>query len=134
MEYENISLGEAIEILEEVMELDDSIYAYNRKYRMALEFVIDCVKRDMAESETDFPQAEDIEPTVESFSKVLDNKLISDAIHDCRADMKKSCNTCKNNDDEFSGECYECLKGIFDHYEPEEVKAESEDMNDKTFL
>ena len=36
--------------------------------------------------------------------------------------MKKSCSTCKNNDDEFSGECYECLKGIFDHYE-----AESED-------
>ena len=50
MEYENISLGEAIDILEEVMEFDDSIYAYNRKYRMALEFVIDCIKRDMAES------------------------------------------------------------------------------------
>ena len=40
-----------------------------------------------------------------------------------KADMSgKSCSTCKNNDDEFSGECYECLKGIFDHYE-----AESED-------
>ena len=51
MEYENISLGEAIEILEEVMVLDDSIYAYNRKYLMALELVIDCIKRDMAESE-----------------------------------------------------------------------------------
>ena len=33
---------------------------------------------------------------------------------------EKSCNTCKNNnDDELSGECYECLKGIFDHYEAE---------------
>lgn len=49
MEYENMNLREAIEILEEVMELDDSIYAYNRKYRMALEFVIDCIKRDMAD-------------------------------------------------------------------------------------
>ena len=35
-------------------------------------------------------------------------------------DTKKNCNTCKNNDDEFSGECYECIKGIFDHYEPKE--------------
>lgn len=51
MNIENMNLREAIEILEEVMELDDSIYAYDRKYRMALEFVIDCVKRDMAESE-----------------------------------------------------------------------------------
>ncbi len=31
----------------------------------------------------------------------------------------KSCSTCKNNDDELSGECYECLKGMFDHYEAE---------------
>lgn len=117
MEYENISLGEAIDILEEVMELDDSIYAYNRKYRMALEFVIDCIKRDIdvkveieqkayldgfegcaksvekylsnedkkkleclvsalrnsvaidwgEESEVDFPQTKDIEPTVKGF-------------------------------------------------------------------
>lgn len=53
MEYENISLGEAIDILEEVMELDDSIYAYNRKYRMALEFVIDCIKRDMPDANSE---------------------------------------------------------------------------------
>ena len=33
---------------------------------------------------------------------------------------KIRCNTCKNNDDELSGECYECIKGIFDHYEPQE--------------
>ena len=39
----------------------------------------------------------------------------------------KSCSTCKNNDDELSGECYECLKGMFDHYEPEDEKTESED-------
>lgn len=51
MNIENMNLREAIEILEEVMELDDSIYAYDRKYRMALEFVIECIKRDMAESE-----------------------------------------------------------------------------------
>lgn len=40
---------------------------------------------------------------------------------DCGADMRgKSCNTCKNNDDEFSGECYECVKNIQNHYEPKE--------------
>ena len=46
----------------------------------------------------------------------------------CGAKMKRGkscrCNTCKNNDDELSGECYECVKGIFDHYEPEEIKME----------
>ena len=31
----------------------------------------------------------------------------------------KSCNTCKNSDDEFSGECYECVKNIQNHYEVE---------------
>lgn len=36
------------------------------------------------ESEVDFPQAKDIEPTVKSFSKVLDNKLISNAIEEER--------------------------------------------------
>lgn len=51
MNIENMNLREAIEILEEVMELDDSIYAYDRKYYMALELVLYCVKRDMAESE-----------------------------------------------------------------------------------
>lgn len=40
---------------------------------------------------------------------------------------KKSCITCKNSDDEFSGECYECVKGIFDHYEPEGEKGGSDD-------
>lgn len=39
------------------------------------------------------------------------------------ADMSgKSCSTCKNSDDEFSGECYECIKGIFNHYESKESK------------
>lgn len=32
----------------------------------------------------DFPQAEDIEPTVKNFSKILDNKLISNAIEEER--------------------------------------------------
>lgn len=48
----------------------------------------------------------------------------------CGADMrepkgeKKSCNTCKNSDDEFSGECYECVKHIQNHYEPEDKEEE----------
>lgn len=28
------------------------------------------------------------------------------------------CNSCLNNTDELSGECYECVKGIEDRYEP----------------
>lgn len=28
------------------------------------------------------------------------------------------CDTCQNNTDELSGECYECVKGIEDWYEP----------------
>ena len=35
------------------------------------------------------------------------------------------CNTCRNNDDGLSGECYECVKNIQNHYEPE-----SEDEKD----
>ena len=56
--------------------------------------------------------------------EVFGHENITNFCPNCGADMRgkrrgKSCNTCKNNDDEFSGECYECLKGIFDHYEPE---------------
>ena len=35
------------------------------------------------------------------------------------------CNNCQNNTDELSGECYECVKGIEDWYEPiSELKGE----------
>lgn len=47
---------------------------------------------------------------------------------------KIRCNTCKNNDDELSGECYECVKGIFDHYEEEnktEVENEDKERNEQ---
>ena len=37
------------------------------------------------------------------------------------------CNNCKNNTDELSGECYECVKCIEDWYEPiSELKGEQE--------
>lgn len=45
MNTENITLSESIEILEEIMNCDDSIYSYNPKYMLALEFIIDYVKR-----------------------------------------------------------------------------------------
>lgn len=32
----------------------------------------------------------------------------------------KDCDTCKNKDDELSGECYACLKGIRNYYEKKE--------------
>ena len=36
------------------------------------------------------------------------------------------CNSCQNNTDELSGECYRCVKGIEDWYEPiYEPKGES---------
>ena len=40
-------------------------------------------EKQKGNTQADFPQAKDIEPTVENFSKVLDNKLIRDAIRDC---------------------------------------------------
>lgn len=42
-------------------------------------------------------------------------------------DNKQSrCNSCLNNTDELSGECYECVKGIEDWYEPiSELKGEN---------
>ena len=43
----------------------------------------------------------------------------------CGADMRgKSCNTCKNSNDDFSGECYECVKNIQNHYEPQESEED----------
>lgn len=48
--------------------------------------------------------------------------ILSNFCPNCGADMRdKSCNTCKNNGDEFSGECYECVKNIQNHYEPQET-------------
>lgn len=58
---------------------------------------------------------------VEGIDKVMD---IIDK-HIDKADMRdKSCSTCKNNDDGFSGECYECVKNIQNHYEPQESEAD----------
>ena len=34
------------------------------------------------------------------------------------------CDTCKWNDEELSGECYDCVKGIEDRYEPIEESEE----------
>lgn len=37
------------------------------------------------------------------------------------------CNNCQNNTDELSGECYECVKGIEDWYEPiSELKGDEQ--------
>lgn len=58
---------------------------------------------------------------VEGFDKAI---AILDNIGKTDKRSKIRCNTCKNNDDELSGECYECIKGIFDHYEPQESEAD----------
>ena len=46
-----------------------------------------------------------------------------------KEDNKQSrCNSCQNNTDELSGECYECVKGIQDWYKPiHELKGERRD-------
>lgn len=69
------------------------------------------------------------EPIIEELkiSTTLRRKLIEELHNTNQSDMRGKncntckCNTCKNNDDELSGECYECIKGIFDHYEPQET-------------
>lgn len=44
---------------------------------------------------------------------------IRSVVSGLKGDNKQSrCNTCQNNTDELSGECYECVKGIEDWYEP----------------
>lgn len=42
---------EAIEILEEVKELDDSIYSYDSNYMEALEVAIESLKKELGETE-----------------------------------------------------------------------------------
>ena len=53
--------------------------------------------------------------------------LIDNHISELSRDNKQSkCNSCQNNTDELSGECYECVKGIEDWYEPmSELKGEN---------
>ena len=53
------------------------------------------------------------------------NKEHWDFCPNCGADMRgKSCNTCKNSNDDFSGECYECVKNIQNHYELQESEED----------
>ena len=66
-------------IAEEIC-LTDNPYTKETKYtieHLKLLEILDNIGK--VESE-DFPQAKDIEPTIKNFSKVLDNKLISNAI------------------------------------------------------
>lgn len=49
-------------------------------------------------------------------------------IDELKKDNNQSrCDSCQNNTDELSGECYECVKGIEDWYEPiSKLKGENE--------
>lgn len=50
---------------------------------------------------------------------------IRSAVSKLKEDNKPlKCNNCKNNTEELSGECYECVKGIEDWYEPLEENKE----------
>lgn len=57
--------------------------------------------------------------------KKIFNKYISELKGDNKYTSR--CNSCQNNTDELSGECYECVKGIEDWYEPvSKLKGENE--------
>jgi len=46
-------------------------------------------------------------------------EVFNEHIEELKGENKQSrCNNCQNNTDELSGECYECVKGIEDWYEP----------------
>ena len=51
-----MELNEAIELLEEVKVMDDSIYAYNPKYEEALDTVLDAVRKTPDEERFEFPE------------------------------------------------------------------------------
>lgn len=52
-------------------------------------------------------------------------KILDKHIAELKGENKQSkCNNCQNNTDELSGECYECVKGIEDWYEPLEENKE----------
>lgn len=50
--------------------------------------------------------------------KILDNHI------DENNQKESRCDICKWNDEELSGECYRCVKGIEDWYEPIEENKE----------
>ena len=51
--------------------------------------------------------------------------ILDKHISELSGDNKQSkCNSCRNNTDELSGECYECVKGIEDNY-ISELKGEN---------
>lgn len=60
------------------------------------------------------------EPKPIGVFKCLNDSVTGEPIQDMREPKREKmrCNTCKNNDDELSGECYECIKNIRNHYEP----------------
>ena len=51
---------------------------------------------------------------------------IAKAIIPATKEEKIDCGNCVNQDDELSGECYECLKGMFNHYEPATKEGDGE--------
>lgn len=85
------------------------------------DMAISLLKENKGEWLDETPE-EDVLPIYTCSECGMSNLWESPFCPSCGVDMRDKrcrCNTCKNNDDEFSGECYECLKGMFDHYEAE---------------
>lgn len=106
----NQSVGYSVDKEELIKALNYDREQYEKGYKDAMS-VIEDIKAEIHSAYSRY-YATKWEGGIELCERIIDKHL---------ADMRgKSCNTCKNNDDELSGECYECIKGIFDHYEPQE--------------
>lgn len=73
-----------------------------------------------------FPESKEMKQLYSDLLRVKHGTMNIDSLIDkVYADMRgKSCNTCKNSNDDFSGECYECVKNIQNHYEPQESEED----------
>lgn len=105
--------------------LKEMAFTATETQRRALEDAIS----DLSENKGDLISRQKVLNTLDNMDKTLDEERTVDNYKELVAECikvlpsvenkgDKSCNTCKNNDDELSGECYECVKNIQNHYEP----------------
>lgn len=123
--YSHLYDEEVATAVSEGTPLDDVIEEYVERGAITEEMImlnkIDSIKAEIKEQKSKRAlQDDDLHWYREGINDVL--VIIDKHIEDMQGKSCSTCKcyTCKNNDDELSGECYECIKGIFDHYEPYE--------------
>lgn len=84
------------------------------------ELAIDYVKDTIPDNEFILMGSNDIteEITTKEDSNLRKKKIIIEWTEFKGKPKELRCDTCKWNDEELSGECYDCVKGIEDRYEP----------------